>query len=114
MWFAHEEGAEYVKLFPAQLWRPEVLKAMLGTGSLGDVKIIPSGGISGDTAQAWFDAGATAVGMGSKLCGQDIKIDPREADQQRAARAQWSATGRANAAAILKRFAGAGGAGAAS
>ena len=105
VWFAHEEGAEYLKLFPAQLWHPEVLKAVLGTGSLGGVKIIERGHQRGHRP-GLVRRGGSAVGM-ERLCGQDIKIDPREADQQRAARAQWC-DWRANA--YLKRFAGVDGA----
>ena len=105
-WTAYTQGAECVKLFPAQLWRPEVLKAMLGTGALGDIKIMPSGGISPATAEAWLDAGAYAVGMGSNLAGKDIKFfGPAEADQLRDARRAWAeGGGRAAAQEIIARL----------
>lgn len=73
VWRAHCEGAHYVKLFPAHMWNPNTLKAMLTTGPLCLVKVMPSGGISPSTARSWFDAGAVGVGMGSALCGKDIK-----------------------------------------
>lgn len=39
-------GALAVKLFPASLWRPEALRAMLAVGTFGDARIIPSGGVA--------------------------------------------------------------------
>jgi Entner-Doudoroff aldolase len=102
-WTAFTQGAECVKLFPAQLWRPDVLKAMLGTGALGDIKIMPSGGISPETAQSWFDAGAYAVGMGSNLSGKDIKVPPHQTDQLAAARKAWAEGGREKAREIIRR-----------
>eukprot|EP00946_MAST-07B_sp_MAST-7B-sp1_P005192 g5192.t1 len=102
-WTAFTQGAECVKLFPAQQWRPEVLKAMLGTGALGDMKVMPSGGISPETAQTWFDAGAYAVGMGSKLSGQDIKVPPHETQKLAAAQHAWATGGREKAREIIQR-----------
>jgi Entner-Doudoroff aldolase len=102
-WTAFTQGAECVKLFPAQLWRPEVLKAMLGTGALGDMKVMPSGGISPETAQSWFDAGAFAVGMGSNLSGKDIKVPPHETEQLAAAQKAWAEGGREKAREIIRR-----------
>ena len=75
IWTAYQQGAQVVKLFPAHLWETKVLKAMLGTGPLGNIKIVPSGGISPETALGWLEAGAFAVGMGSNLTGKDVKID---------------------------------------
>ena len=69
VWHAHCQGAHFVKLFPAHLWNAPTLKAMLTTGKLANVRVMPSGGISPETAQSWFNAGAAGVGMGS-ACGR--------------------------------------------
>ena len=73
-WTAYSQGAKVVKLFPAHMWKPKVLKSMLGTGELGNIKICPSGGITPETAADWLDAGAFCVGMGTNLTGKDVKI----------------------------------------
>lgn len=82
VWTAYQQGAKIVKLFPAHMWDPKVLKAMLGTGELGGIKICPSGGISPETAPAWLDAGAFSVGMGSNLTGKDVKISTNDVDYE--------------------------------
>jgi hypothetical protein len=38
------------------------------------MKIMPSGGVSPRNAKEWLDAGATVVGMGSNLVGNDISF----------------------------------------
>jgi Entner-Doudoroff aldolase len=103
VWQAHNEGAHFVKLFPAYLWQPKALKAMLGTGPLKNVKIMPSGGISPDTAKDWFDAGAVGVGMGSALCGKDITTPAGEdyEEQFKTAKKSWAEHGKAAAQTAL-------------
>lgn len=58
-------GAEYVKLFPAATGGEEHLRALLGP--FPRVPFVPTGGVSTNNASRWFDAGATAVAMGSNL-----------------------------------------------
>lgn len=65
-----------MKLFPAQLWTPDTLKALRAVGSFGDMTILPSGGIEPSTVSAWLRAGAAAVGMGSCLVGDDVRVAP--------------------------------------
>ncbi len=38
-----EAGAKMIKLFPAQLWTPEALKALKAVGRFGEVELLPSG-----------------------------------------------------------------------
>lgn len=61
-----------------------------------------SGGITPASYSEWLDAGAFAVGMGSKLVGGEVRV-PASADGAAlaAAAAEWKATGRAQAAAVL-------------
>jgi len=100
VWEAYQQGAQIVKLFPAYLWQPTALKAMLTTGELSKVKICPSGGISPESSKEWFDAGAFAVGMGTHLAGKDVKIskdDPNYEEKINVATAHWEKVGREGA-----------------
>ena len=66
-------GARLIKLFPAQqLGGPSYIRAV--RGPLPAVRIIPTGGVdpSLQNLKSWFDAGAFAVGMGSKLFRKDL------------------------------------------
>jgi 2-dehydro-3-deoxyphosphogluconate aldolase/(4S)-4-hydroxy-2-oxoglutarate aldolase len=59
------QNGQIAKLFPAFALGPAYLRSVLEV--LGEAAVIPTGGIDGDSARAWLDAGAIAVGMGSKL-----------------------------------------------
>ena len=101
---AYLQGARCVKLFPAQLWNPSTLKALLAVGKLGKVLIIPSGGITPENAESWLDAGAFAVGMGSKLVGGDVRCIPEKAEELSAAADAWKSSGRAVAEEVIQRL----------
>ncbi|MHC6222056.1 bifunctional 4-hydroxy-2-oxoglutarate aldolase/2-dehydro-3-deoxy-phosphogluconate aldolase [Arthrobacter sp. MMS24-S77] len=58
-----EAGADIIKLFPAELGGPSYVKTILAP--LPQAPIMPSGGVSPANVGAWFDAGVTAVGVGS-------------------------------------------------
>lgn len=64
MWAA---GATAVKIFPASPVGPTFIREV--RGPLPHVPLMPTGGITAETAGAWIVAGATAVGMGSWLTG---------------------------------------------
>ena len=59
-------GATGLKLFPAELASPPVVKALLAVLPQGTA-LMPVGGISPDNMQAWRDAGAAGFGIGSSL-----------------------------------------------
>ncbi len=63
---ALEAGAHGLKLFPAELASPAVVKALLAVLPKGTA-LVPVGGIAADTLQAWHAAGAAAFGLGSSL-----------------------------------------------
>jgi 2-dehydro-3-deoxyphosphogalactonate aldolase len=63
---ALEAGATGLKLFPAELASPSVVKALLAVLPPG-TKLIPVGGISADNIPAWHAAGAAGFGLGSSL-----------------------------------------------
>lgn len=59
-------GATGLKLFPAELASPAVVKALLAVLPRGTA-LMPVGGISPDNMQPWRDAGAAGFGIGSSL-----------------------------------------------
>ncbi|MCF1191004.1 bifunctional 4-hydroxy-2-oxoglutarate aldolase/2-dehydro-3-deoxy-phosphogluconate aldolase [Mangrovimonas sp. AS39] len=69
---AEELGCEIVKLFPGDIYGPQFVKGVKGPQPW--TSIMPTGGVSPeeDNLRAWFDAGVTCVGMGSKLISKDI------------------------------------------
>lgn len=64
---AHKAGAGIVKLFPAEVYGPTFIRAILGPMPWS--RIMPTGGVTTERTnlKAWFDAGAWCVGMGSAL-----------------------------------------------
>ena len=69
---AEELGCEIVKLFPGGVYGPGFVKAVKGPQPW--TSIMPTGGVSPtrENLEAWFSAGVTCVGMGSKLISKDI------------------------------------------
>ncbi|MEM6377145.1 MAG: bifunctional 4-hydroxy-2-oxoglutarate aldolase/2-dehydro-3-deoxy-phosphogluconate aldolase [Bacteroidota bacterium] len=69
---AEELGCEIVKLFPGGTYGPGFVKAIKGPQPW--TSVMPTGGVSPDVdnLKAWFDAGVTCVGMGSKMISKDI------------------------------------------
>jgi 2-dehydro-3-deoxyphosphogalactonate aldolase len=63
---ALKAGADALKLFPAELITPQVMKAMLAVLPKG-VATLPVGGIAPDTMRPYLEAGATGFGLGSAL-----------------------------------------------
>ena len=53
-----------MKLFPAEIG-PEYARAVLAP--LAHVSLMPAGGVTSANAKAWFDAGVSAVGVGSTI-----------------------------------------------
>jgi len=66
---AMEAGADVLKMFPASTVGPGHIGAL--QGPLGDVPIMPTGGVSTENVADYFDAGAVAVGAGSALVDYD-------------------------------------------
>jgi 2-dehydro-3-deoxyphosphogluconate aldolase/(4S)-4-hydroxy-2-oxoglutarate aldolase len=62
---ALELGVDVVKAFPGDVLGPDFVKAV--RGPVPHAKIMPTGGVSPDNLQSWFNAGVFAVGMGSSL-----------------------------------------------
>lgn len=62
---AMEAGADIIKIFPADLFGPTIIKDI--KGPLPHAKLMPTGGVDVDNVDQWIKAGAVAVGAGSSL-----------------------------------------------
>lgn len=62
---AMKYGADIVKVFPATLFGPKIIKAI--KGPLPQAPLMPTGGVSLDNVKDWIKAGSLAVGVGSSL-----------------------------------------------
>ncbi len=70
---AHEWGAEFVKVFPGnQVGGPGFVKAVLGP--MPWTRVIPTGGVepTWESIHGWIEAGAAALGIGSRLISKEI------------------------------------------
>jgi 2-dehydro-3-deoxyphosphogluconate aldolase/(4S)-4-hydroxy-2-oxoglutarate aldolase len=76
---AEELGCEIVKLFPADTYGPEFIKAIKGPCPW--TNIMPTGGVypTVESLSSWLNAGATCVGLGSQLISKDI-LDKKDFD----------------------------------
>src|SRR5450631_845206 len=66
---AWEAGADVVKIFPADVGGPNYIKAL--RGPLPQIRMMPTGGVDLNTAEAFLKAGACCLGAGSSL------VEPR-------------------------------------
>jgi len=67
---AWEAGADMVKLFPASVGGPDLIKAI--RAPLPQLEIVPVGGVDLNTAAAFIENGAAALGVGSSLINQKL------------------------------------------
>jgi 2-dehydro-3-deoxyphosphogluconate aldolase/(4S)-4-hydroxy-2-oxoglutarate aldolase len=67
---AWEAGADMIKLFPASIGGPALVKAILAP--LPQLAIVPVGGVNVDTAGPFIASGAAALGVGSSLVSQKL------------------------------------------
>jgi 2-dehydro-3-deoxyphosphogluconate aldolase/(4S)-4-hydroxy-2-oxoglutarate aldolase len=73
-----EAGADLIKLFPASVGGPDLVKAILAP--LPQVQIVPVGGVNLDTAADFIRKGAVALGVGSSLVNQKL-LDSGDLDE---------------------------------
>ncbi|MCJ7621634.1 MAG: bifunctional 4-hydroxy-2-oxoglutarate aldolase/2-dehydro-3-deoxy-phosphogluconate aldolase [Anaerolineae bacterium] len=73
-----EAGADLIKLFPASVGGPDLVKALLAP--LPQVQIVPVGGVDLDTAADFIRKGAVALGVGSSLVSQKL-LDSGDLDE---------------------------------
>ncbi len=75
---AWEAGADMIKLFPAEVGGPELIKALLAP--LPQLQIVPVGGVDLGTAAAFIRNGAAALGVGSSLINNKL-LDAGDMDE---------------------------------
>ncbi len=64
---AWSQGADMVKVFPANQFGPGYLKDL--RGPLSEVRLMPTGGVDASTLGDFHSAGASAFGVGGALFG---------------------------------------------
>ncbi len=64
---AWRAGAAAVKIFPASAVGPAFIREI--AGPFPEIPLVPTGGVSAETAGTYIAAGAVAVGLGSWLVG---------------------------------------------
>jgi 2-dehydro-3-deoxyphosphogluconate aldolase/(4S)-4-hydroxy-2-oxoglutarate aldolase len=67
---AHEAGADFIKLFPADGLGPKYIAAI--KAPLPQLEIVPTGGVTVDTCADFIRAGCVAVAAGSSLVSKEI------------------------------------------
>ncbi|MEA3212178.1 MAG: 2-dehydro-3-deoxyphosphogluconate aldolase / (4S)-4-hydroxy-2-oxoglutarate aldolase [Chthoniobacter sp.] len=67
---AHESGADFIKIFPADQGGPKYIKNILAP--LPMLQIIPTGGVTPETVADFLEAGCVALGVGSSLVSKEI------------------------------------------
>lgn len=72
---ALRDGADAVKIFPASSVGPDHLKAVRAV--FPDTRFCPTGTVTRDNMESWFNAGAAFVGIGSTLYSS-VSIKSRE------------------------------------
>lgn len=74
---AEGAGAQFIKLFPGNLLRPAFISSVKDI--FPELHFMPTGGVDPDNTSisSWFNSGADAVGMGSKLISKK-SMDQRD------------------------------------
>jgi 2-dehydro-3-deoxyphosphogluconate aldolase/(4S)-4-hydroxy-2-oxoglutarate aldolase len=67
---AHEAGADFIKIFPADKLGPGYIKSI--RAPLPHLRIVPTGGVDLQTAPEFLKAGCAALGVGSSLVTPEI------------------------------------------
>jgi len=67
---AHEAGADFIKIFPADKLGPGYIKNI--RAPLPHLRIVPTGGVDLQTAPEFLKAGCAALGVGSSLLTAEI------------------------------------------
>lgn len=69
---AENQGIGFIKLFPGNMLKPEFMSSIKDI--FPNLKFMPTGGVDTtfENIKSWFDAGVSAVGMGSKLISKKL------------------------------------------
>jgi len=74
---AHETGADAIKVFPAGALGPQYMKEL--RGPFPEIPFLATGGVGISNASLFFEAGATAIGVGSALVPKDNRLESFQA-----------------------------------
>ena len=81
---AHEAGADFIKIFPADTLGPGYLKAL--RAPLPHLRLVPTGGVDASNVADFLKAGCAAVGVGSSLVSARILQEANWSELTRKAR----------------------------
>ncbi len=81
---AHEAGADFIKIFPADTLGPGYVKAI--RAPLPHLRIVPTGGVDVGNVGDFLKAGCAALGVGSSLVSAKILQDANWPELTRRAR----------------------------
>lgn len=70
--FAMRSGADFVKLFPVNMFGPEYIKAL--KAPLSHVRLLAVGGVSDSNMSDYFNAGAVGIGVGSSIINKKMIV----------------------------------------
>jgi 2-dehydro-3-deoxyphosphogluconate aldolase / (4S)-4-hydroxy-2-oxoglutarate aldolase len=90
---AHEAGADFIKIFPADKLGPAYIKAL--RAPLPQLKIVPTGGVDLNTAAEFLNVGCVALGVGGSLLTPEILRTANWAELTRLAKEYVAITERA-------------------
>lgn len=82
---AHEAGADFIKIFPADKLGPSYIKSL--RAPLPHLQIVPTGGVDLQTAGDFLKAGCAALGVGGSLLTAEILRTSHWVELTRLARA---------------------------
>jgi len=81
---AHQAGADFIKIFPADTLGPPYIKAL--RAPLPHLRLVPTGGVDLHNLADFLQAGCAAVGVGSSLVSAKILQDANWPELTRRAR----------------------------
>lgn len=67
---AFEWGADVIKVFPAETLGMKYIKAV--KAPFPQIKLMPTGGVTADNIDKWYDMGSSCVGVGSSFTNAEI------------------------------------------
>ena len=67
---AYEWGADVIKVFPAETLGMKYIKAV--KAPFPQIKLMPTGGVTSENIDSWYDMGAVCVGVGGSLTNVEI------------------------------------------
>lgn len=73
VWEAHTNGADFVKVFPLVGLGPNYIKAL--RGPFPDIRYVVTNGVTLDNIPEFFNAGVSAVGLGSQLISDEVVLN---------------------------------------